>query len=337
MAARKINIAVVGAGFMGATHLRVYQQLPRVRIAAICDVSRRIVDGVLRGVAGNIQQVGDLRLGPEVKVLSELAPLLADDSIDAIDVCTPTALHPEQVIASLKAGKHVLCEKPLAQTSADARRILKVAAKSRSLLMPAMCMRFWPGWTWLKEVCQKRTYGKILAAHFRRLSGRPTWGAAGSHPGGALLDMHIHDTDFVCFLFGRPRKVFSTGLRNASGVVDHVVTQYLFDDGPAVSAEGSWLHAGGFNMSYLIHCERATLDFDLQRGPDALRVSEPGRKTRAVKLRGQDGYHGEIRHFVDCIIRHKASDISPAADALATLEVCEAEQKSVSSGAPVKV
>ena len=134
-----------------------------------------------------------------------------------MDICTPTALHPAQAIASLRAGKHVLCEKPLAQNSADARKVLRVAAAAKTFLMPAMCMRFWPGWGWLKKVVAEKTYGAVLAANFRRLSEMPAWSAAGTHTGGALFDLHIHDTDFVNFLFGRPRSVFSTGVAGADG------------------------------------------------------------------------------------------------------------------------
>ncbi len=74
--------------------------------------------------------------------------VLADPEVELVDLCTPTPLHPEQSIAALKAGKYVFCEKPLARTSAAAREILKVAESSRGFLMPAMCMRFWPGWSW---------------------------------------------------------------------------------------------------------------------------------------------------------------------------------------------
>jgi predicted dehydrogenase len=335
MPAKKINVLVVGAGFMGQTHLRVYQQMPQVRIVAVCDAKRRMVSGVIAGVAGNLQQRGNLRLGPEVKMFRDFDQALACPEVDLVDICTPTGLHPAQTIAALQAGKHVLCEKPLATSAAAARQVLKVAATAKGLLMPAMALRFWPGWSWLKEA--PATYGKIFAASFRRLSERPSWGTPSSHPGGALLDLHIHDTDFVSFLFGRPTKVFSSGVVGPDGTVDHVVTQYCYPGGPVVHAEGSWLHAKNFNMSFLIQCEHATLDFDFQRGAGALRIARMGKPFQTVRLKGQDGYCREIRHFLDCVARGESSKIIPARDALATLELCEAEEKSVRTGAPVKV
>src|SRR5213075_2145498 len=123
----QVNVAVVGLGFMGVTHLRAYLQAPGAKIAAVCDSIRLPVNGVLQGVAGNIKKSDDIDLGPQVKVYRKLEEVLADPDIDLVDLCTPTLLHPEQSIAALKSGKRVLCEKPIARTSAAAREILKVA------------------------------------------------------------------------------------------------------------------------------------------------------------------------------------------------------------------
>src|SRR5207247_9734206 len=147
----QVNVAVIGLGFMGATHLRAYLQNKSARIVAVCDAVRLPVNGVLAGVAGNVKNTGDINLGPQVRVFRKIEDVLADAEVQLVDLCTPTPLHPEQSIAALKAGKHVLCEKPLARTSAAAREILKVAEASPGFLMPAMCMRFWPGWRWLKQ------------------------------------------------------------------------------------------------------------------------------------------------------------------------------------------
>src|SRR5512137_190096 len=120
---RKVNVAVVGLGFMGVTHIKTYQQLKAAKIVAVCDSVRLPVNGVLPGVAGNITGSGALDLDRDVKVYRVLDELLADPEVDLVDLCVPTPLHPEQSIAALKAGKHVLCEKPLALTSAQARDI----------------------------------------------------------------------------------------------------------------------------------------------------------------------------------------------------------------------
>ncbi|PWU11854.1 MAG: oxidoreductase [Verrucomicrobia bacterium] len=340
--AKPVRVAVVGLGFMGVTHLRVYQEIAGVQIVAVCDAVRLPVNGILEGVTGNIKKSDDIDLGRQVKVFRELSDVLALPEVDLVDLCTPTPLHPRQAVAALKAGKHVLCEKPLARTSLSAKGVLEVANSSPGFLMPAMCMRFWPGWSWLKEVVEKKSYGKILSASFRRLSEMPRWSKQGTYtggadPGGALFDLHIHDTDFVQFLFGKPRAVFSTGVTSAGGSIDHVATQYMYPGGPAVYAEGSWLMAQGFNMAYTIHLERATLDFDLTRGAKALLVLEQGKSPSYILCDGPDGYSNEIRYFVEAVRSRTAPVTVTALDGLGALKICEAEEKSVRTGQVVQI
>jgi predicted dehydrogenase len=337
---RRVNVAVVGLGFMGVTHLRAYQAVESAQIVSVCDSVRLPVNGVLAGVAGNVKKSDDIDLGPHVKVCRRLEEVLADPEVELVDLCTPTPLHPEQAIAALQAGKHVLCEKPLARTAAVARKIVQAAESAPGCLMPAMCMRFWPGWSWLRQVVQERPYGQVLAARFRRLSELPGWSKQGTYSadmGGALFDMHIHDTDFIQFLFGRPSSVFSTGLVRPGGSIDHVVTQYDYPAGPKVYAEGSWLLTKGFNMSYTVYCERATLDFDLGRGAEAMQITEPGKSPRTVKYDGPDGYGLEVRYIVSCVCEGKRPTIVTGRDGLSALEICEAEEQSVRTGAVVKI
>ncbi len=338
---RKVNVAVVGLGFMGVTHIKAYQQLKAAKIVAVCDSVRLPVNGVLAGVAGNVTGSGDLDLGRKVKVYRVLAEVLADPEVDLVDLCVPTPLHPEQSIAALKAGKHVLCEKPLALNSAQARKIVQAAKSASGFFMPAMCMRFWPGWSCLKQVVTEKPYGKIQAARFRRMSPLPGWSKAtygrGNLTGGALFDLHVHDTDFVQFLFGRPASVFSSGVTRGGGSVDHVVTQYNYAGGPTVYAEGSWLVTGNFSMSYTVLCERATLDFDSARGAEALVVTETGKKARVIKPVGTDGYLGEIRYLLAAIQTGKAPKVVTAKDGLSAVEICEAEAKSVRTGKVVSI
>jgi predicted dehydrogenase len=333
----QVNVAVVGLGFMGVTHLRAYQQVESARIVAVCDAVRLPVNGILQGVAGNIKKSDDIDLGPEVKVFRKLEEVLADPQVELVDLCTPTPMHPAQAIAALKAGKHVFCEKPIARTSASAREILEAEAAAAGFLMPAMCMRFWPGWSWLKQAVEDGRYGKVLTARFRRISEMPGWSKQGTYMtgsdlGGALFDLHIHDTDFVQFLFGRPGRVFSTGVTDAAGSINHVVTQYVYPGGPAVCAEGGWLLTKGFNMGYTIHCEHATLDFDLARGADAMQVIEEGKSPRFVTYDGPDGYGEEVRYVVECAKTGKWPSIVTAHDGLTALEICEAEEQSLKTG-----
>ena len=339
-----INVAVVGLGFMGVTHLKAYRKRTDVRIAAICDAVKLPADGVLSSVAGNVADPDPVRLDMnQVRAYKDFNELLADKGVELIDLCVPTPLHVKLATAALASGRHVICEKPLARTSAQAREIADAAAKAKGFFMPAMCMRFWPGWSWLKQAMADGRHGKVLAARFRRMSEPPGWAKGsyfkGDESGGALLDLHIHDTDFVQFLFGRPKAVSSVGLTRYSGAIDHVSTQYHVEGGAAVTAEGSWLMTPGwgFNMSYTVIFEKATAEFDSARGADALKLTEEGKPTATVPLEAGDGYDRELGHMLDSICGGKPPSIVTGRDGVSAVEICEAEEKSVATGQTVKL
>jgi predicted dehydrogenase len=113
---------------------------------------------------------------------------------------------------------------------------------AKDFLMPVMCMRFCRGWNCLKKAVAENACDMVLAVSFRRLSAMPAWGQIGSHPGGVLLDLHIHDTDCVNYLFGRSESVYATGVIGAGGMINHVSTQYHFPGGRrfAPRAAGCW-------------------------------------------------------------------------------------------------
>jgi predicted dehydrogenase len=339
-----INVAIVGMGFMGVTHIKAYRKIPNARIAAICDSARLPLDGDLSNITGNVGSAEPLKLDmSQVKATKNLDDLLADPSIDLIDLCVPTLAHPKLAIAALQAGKHVICEKPLARTAALARDIVEAARVAKGYFMPAMCIRFWPEYLWVKRAMDAQTYGRVLAARFRRVSEPPAWGREhffdGAKSGGAILDLHIHDADFVQFCFGRPKGVFASGFTLYSGAIDHVMAQYQVKGGAAVSAEGSWVmtEGHGFNMAYTVVFEQATVDFDLARGADALRLFAKGQKPCTLKPDGGDGYIGELSHMVESIQTGRPPSLVTAQDGLSAVEICEAEERSIASGQLVKL
>ncbi len=337
-----INVGIIGLGFMGQTHIKAYRQLPQANIMAICDAVRLPADGVLSGVAGNIASTDQIRFDMAVvKGYRDYRELLANPDVQLVDICLPTPLHAETAIAALDSGKHVICEKPLARNAAICREIVAAAAKARGYFMPAHCLRFWPEWAWLKSAVDDQRFGRVLTAKFTRLSEPPAWSQGnyfkGDDSGGALLDLHIHDSDFVQFCFGRPQAVVSTGQSRLSGAIDHVFTIYQVASGASVVAEGSWMMGPGhgFKMAYTVLFEKATVDYDSSRGAEALRVFAPGRAPETVTCPAGDGYQGELRHMLDCIATRKAPSVVTGADGLGAVEICEAEEKSIRLGQPV--
>ena len=340
---KTVNVAVVGLGFMGVTHLKAYRQIPGARIAAICDAVRLPVDGDFSTIGGNIGSADVLKLDmTQIKATKNLDELLSDPGIDLIDLCVPTLAHPKLAIAALKAGKHVVCEKPLARTAALGREIAAAAATAKGYFMPAMCIRFWPEYVWLKQAIAAGTYGKVLSARFRRVSEPPGWSKEfldGAKSGGAQLDLHIHDVDFVQHCFGRPQAVYAQGKAIVSSAIDHVTAQFTVASGACVAAEGGWAMTPGFgfNMAYTVLFENATADYDLARGAEGLKLFEKGKAVQVIKPAGGDGYLRELTHMVESISAGHAPTVVNARDAASAVEICEAEEESIRTGQIVKL
>jgi len=324
-----MNIGIIGLGMMGRTHYEAYQEIGG-NVIAVADQDPKRAAGDLSGTGGNVLQGGLTHLPMEkIRGTTNANELIALKDVDIVDVCVPTTQHVDVAIAALQGGKHVLCEKPLARTSADGERIAAAAREGKGFFMPAMCMRFWPQWVWLKQAVAEKRYGKVLSATFRRLAQMPAgWYRNGTMSGGAALDLHIHDTDFVQHVFGMPKAVASRGYTRTSGEIDHIATQFVYDDVPLVTAEGGWsLAAGyGFTMQYTVNFENATADYDLAR-EQPLRVSKDG-QTEAIDAGPGFGYAAELRYFIDCVKKGQRPTVVTADDAVRSIRLIEAEVKS---------
>jgi predicted dehydrogenase len=331
----ELGVGVVGLGFMGRTHVAAYRAAAAAghanRIVALCDRDLARLRGK-RGPAGNLEKSGGDPLAglEDARVYEEPAALLADEEVELVSVCTPTDSHVPLALAALASGKHVLVEKPVALRSKDVARLAAAAKRARRVCMPAMCMRFWPGWSWLAAAVKARTYGKVKSAVFRRLGSPPSWSKGfytdTRKSGGALFDLHVHDADFVRFCFGAPESVASTGS------LDHVTTLYHYERGPEhVVAEGGWNHTPGFPffMGYTVVFERATAVFALGREP-LLEVYRDG-KGEGIALEPWTGYDGEVRHVLD-VVSGKARLRATVAEAAELVRMLEAERRSLESG-----
>lgn len=330
---KPIGVGVIGLGFMGQTHLRCYHAANAAgyanRLVAVCDSSAVRRAGKI-DAGGNIATGQGAAFDPDsVRAYADAAELLADPEVDLVSICTHTDTHADLAIAALNAGKHVLVEKPVAVASADVQRVADAARTSDRLCMPGMCIRFWPAWAWLREQVVANTFGLVRSATFHRLASPPGWASQfytdDTRTGGALVDLHIHDADFVRWIFGNPQAVVS------AGSIDHLTTIYRYGSGGPehVVAEGGWDHSHGFEfrMRFVVLFEHATADFDLGRNPQLLIAR--GGKREAVDLEPISGYDGEIRHLLNAIVTGSRDLNATIEDAVAVARLLEAERESL--------
>lgn len=339
---RELRIGVIGLGFMGRTHIRSYRKAAAAgfvnRLVAVCDRDAARLAGE-QGERGNLEEVapeGPLFNPDEVRGYATPEELLADNEIDLVSICSPTDTHVDLAIAALRAEKHVVVEKPVALSSTEVERLVEVAASSPRLCMPAMCMRFWPGWRWLKEKTESGEYGPVRSAVFRRLGTKPGWSPGfyddPQKSGGALIDLHVHDSDFVMWCFGKPQAV------TTAGTIAHLTTAYRFADGPAHAvAEAGWDHAPGFafRMGYTVVFERATADFDFLREPLLVLSRDGG--AEPVELAAETGYDAELRHVLSGLAAGVERLDVTVEDALELARLLEAERRSLETGRPVEL
>ena len=329
-----LRIGIVGWGFMGKMHFRCYKSDTNVEVTAICDADAKQLQNS-SGVSGNISGAEDDLDLSNIALYSDLSKMLAEEKLDALSIASPTFLHASQTIEALNEGVHVFCEKPMALNSGDCREMTEVAKQSGKTLQIGHCIRFWPEYVQAKEIIDSQKYGKVLAATFQRLSLTPTWSwdncfLDGKRSGGAMLDLHIHDTDYVQYVFGMPKEVFSRGVIGPSGEFDHTVTQYLYGNDCVITAEGGWIMAPGFGfeMSFKIMLEKVTLVYSSAQEP-TFRIFPIDGETIIPEIPTGDGYSFEIQHFVDTLSGKAVPSIITPEQSGDSVKIIEAEKESI--------
>jgi predicted dehydrogenase len=313
-----LRVLLIGCGFMGRMHAGVYGTLADAKLVGAVD---RLLDRAepIASVAGG-------------KAYRSWEDALADAEFDAVDICLPTDLHREYTEKAARAGKHVLCEKPMALSVADAESMISVCNENSVRLMIGHCIRFWPEYALLKKLRDDRSLGRLLSVNFTRYGEFPHWSvdawlADEDRAGGGALDMHIHDTDFARYLCGTPMEVVSFGTDDGRGI-GQIFTTMLFEDGVIAHLEGGWNlpPKTPFKMAFRAIFERGAAIMD--GGPmtiystDAEPYSPEFPKMKAAgggNISDMGGYYHEIAYFVDRVLSGKPFEVSTAESSLDSL------------------
>jgi len=322
---------------MGQTHLDVYSQMENVELVAIADQDEARLYGVTQA-QGNIQGQAQGRADlSHLQRFTDGYELIETADLDLIDVCVGTHLHLSMAKAVLLKGRHLMVEKPVARSHAQGLELVALAEASSSFVMLGMCLRYWPAWVYLKQAIEDQQYGPLKSLHCQRLSSFPGGDFYGRSDqcGGALLDLHIHDADFIRHCLGRPESVFSRGYSGLSGGLDHVHSQYMFGGhlrDTVVSAEGGWSMAQGyaFNMSYTANFERATLAYQLSESESLIEYAQG--RSQNLEIEAGMGYEHEIKHMVHAILSGQSTNVESIRSAVDALAMVEAEAISVAQG-----
>lgn len=245
-----LNIGVVGVGGMGTVHISNYGHIEGCRVSALCDRTPEAE-----------QKAKDMG----IPLYRELSDMLREEQLDIVDVCTPTFLHKDHVTEALLAGRHVICEKPLALRYQDAKAMMDLAESQGVSLFVGQVLQYSMEAKLLHEMVADERFGTVLDAVFIRLAACPGWIKNGwlfdkERSGLLPYDLHIHDLDLMISLFGKPETVGYTSCGNAGEAYrEHYRFTYGYPD-KSVGAEAAWYHANiPFTATWRVYFERAVV------------------------------------------------------------------------------
>jgi predicted dehydrogenase len=316
------RIGIVGAGFMAETHAAAYDGLPDVELAAVASPNSAADFASDHGVAESYATVDEL---------------VAEADVDAVDVCSPTFTHDEAVRTALDADLDVFCEKPLSNTLEGAEALADAARDADRTVMVGHVVRFFPQYEQIREEVERGAVGDVGVARARRLSPFPEWGdwfADEDASGGVLLDLAIHDLDYLRWTLGDVERVFAR--HSAQGLKEHAHVTLRFESGARGYVEASWAQpeGSGLGMELEVAGADGLLEFDFDEAtPVSVRTDGADAPSTPDPL-GVEPYRRELRAFADAVESGAEPPVT-VDDAVEAVRLAAAARRSVRSGAPV--
>jgi UDP-N-acetylglucosamine 3-dehydrogenase len=313
---KKLGVAVVGTGFWGKNHARVYRELEETDLLAVCDID-----------AGRARAVAD-QFG--AKSYTSVRRMLKNEEIKAVSVCTWSTSLARVATEAANAGKHVLVEKPMAASVRQAEKLLEAAKKNHVHLTVGFLMRFIPGLQQMKKAVEENRIGELVSATAKRVSQWPE--RIGDV--GVVKDTSIHDIDVMLYLFNKdPIAVYAkTGSMRNKKFEDYAQIMLTFEDQRTAFIESNWLTPYKTRILIATGSEAImSLDYITQelRIEDAKQTVQPRYPTtEPLKL--------ELRHFANCVLG-KEKPLITGLDGLRALRIAESALKSSASGKIVKL
>ncbi|TWT92033.1 Gfo/Idh/MocA family protein [Stieleria varia] len=333
-----MRAGIVGVGFMSWIHYLAYQRSEQAELVAFCSRDPKKRAGDWRGIHGNFGPPGEQIDVSSMNVYEGLDSMLADESIDLIDICLPPALHPDAIGKCFAAGKKVLCEKPLALSARTAHALASQAAPGQ--LLVAHILPFMPEFQLLVDAANDGRWGKPIAGRFKRTISPPDWIPDfydSKRVGGPLIDLHVHDAHLIRLLFGMPTAAHTVS-RPLKGVPQFYESVFEFADSQlAVSAGGGVINspARGFTHGYEVSFERATVQFEFAAYADGstalipLTIMHADGTVERPELGDGDpvsSFVAEINAAAESVDTGKHSPILDATIAADALTICEMQQ-----------
>jgi myo-inositol 2-dehydrogenase/D-chiro-inositol 1-dehydrogenase len=342
---KEIGIGLVGAGFIAALHAEAFALVPEAEVRAVAAAGEASARA-FADAHGIRRSYGDFRA------------LLADDAVDVVTIALPNHLHRDVVVAAASAGKHVICEKPLARTLAEADEMIAACRAAGVLLMYAEELCFAPKYVRARELCDEGALGRVFMVR----QGEQHFGPhadwfwdVGRSGGGVLMDMGCHGIEFARWIYGKaPAESVTAELGtyvhgDRTRGEDHAIATVRFEGNRVGLIETSWAKRGGMDDRAEILGSDGVTYVDLLRGSSLPTYSEHGygyAVEKAPDTRGWTftmfeelwnyGFPQEMRHFVDCV-QHGGTPLETGEDGRAVLEIIYAMYRAAGGATGVRL
>ena len=328
-----LKVGIWGCGGISAMHRRAYQALRErgipVVVVALCDINPLNFD---REIKINVSKDTEPPLERVDHRYTDVDEMLKNEDLDLVDICLPTFLHKDAAIKVLDSGINVLVEKPMGMSYEEALQMLEAQRRSGKQLMVGHCVRFTNTHFGMSQAIKSGEYGKLISADFARISAVPIWriekhGANKGRLDSVILDLHIHDVDYVQSVFGMPKAVSAIASRNNFTYCDSVSTTFIYDDA-YVHISGDWglPQSYAFNVPFRINLENAALVGN--EGEDVFIHRDLGEREIAFAMDEETDIMREIEYYVDVLINGKVNTVNPPGQSADTMRLIELIEKS---------
>ncbi|MDX2004444.1 MAG: Gfo/Idh/MocA family oxidoreductase [Meiothermus sp.] len=327
-----MRVGLVGSGVMGEVHAAGW----RTTAAELVGVYSQ-----------NAAQAERLAEEQGVKRFDGLEALLK--AVDIVDICVPTYAHKAAVLAAARAGKHILCEKPIALSVKDGEEMIAACNAAGVRLFIAMVLRFFPQYRLSRQLIEKGQIGSLGVMRLKRVSAPPNWAEGGDNwytdearSGGMVVDLMIHDFDYARWLAGGVERVFARLNRAEEGHGQYAQVILRHKSGPMALIEGGWAYPKGmFRTSLDISGTDGLIEwssdsagplqtFTLSRDGNGAGVNIP------VAGLSEDPYALEIQHAYGAIVGNQPFEVT-AEDGLEALRIALAAKQSIATGKAVSL
>ena len=333
-----MRVGIVGAGSMGKAHSAGWKYIEAngsgAHLAGIMGRTRT-------GAAALAEQLG-------CAVYDRYTDLLAD--VDIVDICTPTNLHYEMVTQAARAGKHILCEKPIALLVADGRAMIDTCRETGVRLFIAQVVRFSPEYRAARDVVAAGEIGQPCVIRLKRVSYQPfkatdNWFVDESRSGGMIVDLMLHDYDYARWIAGNVKRVFAKSVRSArpDAPGDYALVTLRFENGAIAHIEGGWAYPPGFfRKGFDIAGTDGVIESQIDATDPVIThlAHAPNEAVSDVAVPvsnvAESLFTLEIQHFYQALVNDTPFEVT-AEDALAALQIALAARESLQTGRSVTI